>query len=139
MSVGITPSLSVFAEELLLEDFSSYRFLIEGHVEIPGQEDDELFDETLEAMEIMGFNDEERLGTEIPQHLCGTYEYIFHLNLHMSMKSSFILNLQVLLTFLFLSAGMLKVVSSVLQLGNIKFEKERNNEQATMPDNTGNH
>lgn len=33
---------------------------------------------------------------------------------------------------------MLKVVSTVLQLGNIKFEKERNNEQATMPDNTGN-
>lgn len=43
-----------------------------------------------------------------------------------------------LLLFLFLSAGMLKVVSSVLQLGNIKFEKERNSEQATMPDNTGN-
>lgn len=37
-----------------------------------------------------------------------------------------------------LSAGMLKVVSTVLQLGNIKFEKERNSEQATMPDNTGN-
>lgn len=39
---------------------------------------------------------------------------------------------------LFLAAGMLKVVSTVLQLGNIKFEKERNSEQATMPDNTGN-
>lgn len=37
-----------------------------------------------------------------------------------------------------LAAGMLKVVSTVLQLGNIKFEKERNSEQATMPDNTGN-
>lgn len=33
---------------------------------------------------------------------------------------------------------MLKVVSTVLQLGNVKFEKERNSEQATMPDNTGN-
>ena len=31
------------------------------------------------------------------------------------------------------------MVSTVLQLGNIKFEKERNSEQATMPDNTGNH
>ncbi|CAN9505033.1 unnamed protein product [Ophioblennius macclurei] len=80
-------------EELLLEDFSCYRFLVAGHVELPGQQDDELFDETLEAMEIMGFTDEERLG-------------------------------------------MLKVVSTVLQLGNIKFEKERNSEQATMPDNT---
>lgn len=32
-------------------------------MEVPGQEDDELFDETLEAMEIMGFTEEERLGT----------------------------------------------------------------------------
>ncbi|XP_044037579.1 myosin-11-like isoform X2 [Siniperca chuatsi] len=80
-------------EELLLEDFGSYRFLVAGHVEIPGQEDDELFDETLEAMEIMGFTEEERIG-------------------------------------------MLKVVSTVLQLGNVKIEKERNSEQATMPDNT---
>ncbi|XP_028311850.1 myosin-11-like isoform X1 [Gouania willdenowi] len=80
-------------EELLLEDFGSYRFLMAGHVEIPGQEDDELFVETLEAMEILGFNEEERVG-------------------------------------------MLKVVSTVLQLGNVKIEKERNSEQATMPDNT---
>ncbi|PWA16075.1 hypothetical protein CCH79_00016508, partial [Gambusia affinis] len=83
-------------EELLLEGFNGYRFLVAGHVEVPGQQDDELFDETLEAMEIMGFTEEERLG-------------------------------------------MLKVVSTVLQLGNVKFEKERNSEQATMPDNTGNH
>ncbi|XP_045898250.1 myosin-11-like, partial [Micropterus dolomieu] len=80
-------------EELLLEDFGSYRFLLAGHVEISGQEDDEMFDETLEAMDIMGFTEEERLG-------------------------------------------MLKVVSTVLQLGNVKIEKERNSEQATMPDNT---
>ncbi|XP_040047252.2 myosin-10 [Gasterosteus aculeatus] len=80
-------------EELLLEDFSSYRFLVAGHVEISGQEDDEMFIETLEAMEIMGFTEEERIG-------------------------------------------MMKVVSTVLQLGNVKFEKERNSEQATMPDNT---
>ncbi|TDH03366.1 hypothetical protein EPR50_G00162150 [Perca flavescens] len=80
-------------EELLLEDFSCYRFLVAGHVEISGQEDDEMFIETLEAMEIMGFTEEERMG-------------------------------------------MMKVVSTVLQLGNIKFEKERNSEQATMPDDT---
>lgn len=41
------------------------------------------------------------------------------------------------LALLFLLPGMLKVVSTVLQLGNVKFEKERNSEQATMPDNTG--
>uniref|UniRef100_A0A8C5AH92 Myosin, heavy chain 11b, smooth muscle n=1 Tax=Gadus morhua TaxID=8049 RepID=A0A8C5AH92_GADMO len=80
-------------KELLLEDFSCYRFLMSGHVEIPGQEDDQMFEETLEAMEIMGFTQEER-------------------------------------------TGMLKVVSTVLQLGNVKFEKERNSEQASMPDDT---
>lgn len=32
--------------------------------------------------------------------------------------------------------GMLKVVSGVLQLGNISFKKERNTDQASMPDNT---
>lgn len=32
---------------------------------------------------------------------------------------------------------MMKVVSSVLQLGNIVFKKERNTDQASMPDNTG--
>lgn len=53
----------VCLEELLLEDFSYYRFLVTGHVEIPGQEDDEMFVETLEAMEIMGFTEEERIGT----------------------------------------------------------------------------
>ena len=32
---------------------------------------------------------------------------------------------------------MLKVVSAVLQFGNISFRKERNTDQASMPENTG--
>ncbi|XP_048869355.1 myosin-11a isoform X1 [Brienomyrus brachyistius] len=80
-------------EELLLENFSNYRFLVAGHVQIPGQQDDEMYLETMEAMNIMGLTEEEQ-------------------------------------------TGILKVVSSVLQLGNIEFKKERNQEQATMPDNT---
>uniref|UniRef100_A0A4W5M2G0 Myosin, heavy chain 11a, smooth muscle n=1 Tax=Hucho hucho TaxID=62062 RepID=A0A4W5M2G0_9TELE len=78
-------------EELLLENFSAYRFLIAGHVSISGQQDDEMYEETMEAMNIMGITEEERTGT---------------------------------------------VCSTVLQLGNIEFKKERNQEQATMPDNT---
>lgn len=35
--------------------------------------------------------------------------------------------------------GMLKVVSAVLQFGNIVFKKERNTDQASMPENTGKH
>lgn len=33
-------------------------------------------------------------------------------------------------------AGLLKVISAVLQLGNMSFKKERHNDQASMPDNT---
>uniref|UniRef100_A0AAQ4RH62 Myosin heavy chain 11 n=1 Tax=Gasterosteus aculeatus aculeatus TaxID=481459 RepID=A0AAQ4RH62_GASAC len=80
-------------EELLLEPFGNYRFLSAGHVQITGQQDDEMYEETMEAMKIMGFTDEERID-------------------------------------------ILKVCSTVMQLGNIEFKKERNQEQATMPDNT---
>uniref|UniRef100_A0A8C5VUM7 Myosin-11 n=1 Tax=Microcebus murinus TaxID=30608 RepID=A0A8C5VUM7_MICMU len=79
--------------DLLLEGFSNYTFLSNGYVPIPAAQDDEMFQETLEAMGIMGFNEEEQLA-------------------------------------------ILKVVSSVLQLGNIVFKKERNTDQASMPDNT---
>ncbi|OXB77471.1 UNVERIFIED_CONTAM: hypothetical protein H355_015763 [Colinus virginianus] len=54
-----------------------------------------MFQETMEAMRIMGIPDEEQIG-------------------------------------------LLKVISGVLQLGNIVFKKERNTDQASMPDNTGN-
>ncbi|VFV39956.1 myosin-11 isoform 15 [Lynx pardinus] len=79
--------------DLLLEGFNNYTFLSNGFVPIPAAQDDEMFQETLEAMAIMGFSDEEQLS-------------------------------------------ILKVVSSVLQLGNIVFKKERNTDQASMPDNT---
>uniref|UniRef100_A0A8C5AWC8 Myosin heavy chain 11 n=1 Tax=Gadus morhua TaxID=8049 RepID=A0A8C5AWC8_GADMO len=80
-------------EELLLESFANYRFLSFGSVGITGQQDDEMYEETMEAMSIMGLTEEERMG-------------------------------------------IMKVCSAVMQLGNIEFKKERNQEQATMPDNT---
>lgn len=39
--------------------------------------------------------------------------------------------------YLSVFVAMLKVVSSVLQFGNIVFKKERNTDQAAMPENTG--
>ncbi|XP_069839791.1 myosin-11 isoform X3 [Dendropsophus ebraccatus] len=86
-------SKPAWKEELLLEGFSNYTFFSHGYVPIPSQDDADMFQETLEAMEIMGFNEEEQLS-------------------------------------------MMKVVSSVLQLGNIVFKKERNTDQASMPDDT---
>lgn len=47
--------------DLLLEGFNSYRFLSNGHVPIPGQQDKENFQETMEAMHIMSFAHEEIL------------------------------------------------------------------------------
>lgn len=55
-------SFSFSPEELLLENFNNYRFLVAGHVQITGTQDDEMYDETMEAMNIMGFSDEERTG-----------------------------------------------------------------------------
>lgn len=49
-------------DELLLEDFGNYRFLVAGHVQVQNQQDDEMLEETLEAMEVLGFNEEERIG-----------------------------------------------------------------------------
>lgn len=40
-------------------------------------------------------------------------------------------------TFLVCLSGLLKVVSAVLQLGNMTFKKERHSDQASMPDDTG--
>uniref|UniRef100_A0A8C5WX37 Myosin motor domain-containing protein n=1 Tax=Laticauda laticaudata TaxID=8630 RepID=A0A8C5WX37_LATLA len=71
--------------DLLLEPFNQYRFLSNGYLPIPGQQDKEIFHETMESMRIM---------------------------------------------------GMLRMVSAVLQFGNIVFRKERNTDQASMPDNT---
>ncbi|XP_059967682.1 myosin-9 [Mesoplodon densirostris] len=79
--------------DLLLEPYNKYRFLSNGHVTIPGQQDKDMFHETMEAMRIMGIPEEEQMG-------------------------------------------LLRVISGVLQLGNIVFKKERNTDQASMPDNT---
>ncbi|XP_061079986.1 myosin-9-like isoform X1 [Conger conger] len=79
--------------ELCLEGYGNYRFLSNGNVTIPGQQDKDMFVETMEAMKIMGIPEDEQIG-------------------------------------------LLKVVSAVLQLGNMNFKKERHSDQASMPDDT---
>ncbi|POI33179.1 hypothetical protein CIB84_003069, partial [Bambusicola thoracicus] len=90
---GYIVGANIETSDLLLEPYNKYRFLSNGHVTIPGQQDKDMFQETMEAMRIMGIPDEEQIG-------------------------------------------LLKVISGVLQLGNIVFKKERNTDQASMPDNT---
>lgn len=50
-----------FSADLLLEGFNNYRFLSNGYIPIPGQQDKDNFQETMEAMHIMGFSHEEIL------------------------------------------------------------------------------
>lgn len=47
--------------DLLLEGFNNYRFLSNGYIPIPGQQDKDNFQETMEAMHIMGFSHDEIL------------------------------------------------------------------------------
>ncbi|XP_027877821.1 myosin-9 isoform X1 [Xiphophorus couchianus] len=48
--------------ELLLENYNNYRFLSNGNVTIPGQQDKDLFTETMEAFRIMGIPEDEQIG-----------------------------------------------------------------------------
>ncbi|XP_078736657.1 myosin-10-like [Lampetra fluviatilis] len=80
-------------EEFLLEEFNKYHFMSFGYVPVPGQSDQEMLIETVDAMSIMGISQEDL-------------------------------------------SSIFKVVSAVLQFGNIEFKKERNTDQASMPDNT---
>lgn len=55
--------------DLLLEPYNKYRFLSNGHVTIPGQQDKDMFQETMEAMRIMGIPEDEQMGKARPS--CG--------------------------------------------------------------------
>ncbi len=48
--------------ELCLEGYNKYRFLSNGNVTIPGQQDRDMYLETMEAMRIMGIPEEEQIG-----------------------------------------------------------------------------
>ena len=47
------------AEKFILEDAKNYTFLTNGAVNVPGQDDGEEFLHTVEAMKVMGINDED--------------------------------------------------------------------------------
>lgn len=52
----------LLSDELLLENYNNYRFLSNGNITIPGQQDKDLFMETLEAMRIMSIPEDEQIG-----------------------------------------------------------------------------
>ena len=52
----------MIVEEFLIEDIRNYRYLTHGNVPVAGQDDNELYKQLLDAMDIMGFNKEEQSG-----------------------------------------------------------------------------
>lgn len=64
----LTSFMSFLSDDLLLENYNNYRFLSNGNVTIPGQQDKDLFNETMEAMRIMSIPEDEQIGkaTTIP-------------------------------------------------------------------------
>lgn len=86
----------------------------------------------MDAMRIMGIPEEEQIGK---------INFIASFRLSLFFKCCvefyYITKLCLQCCLCFYNAGMLKVVASVLQLGNMNFKKERHTDQASMPDNTG--
>lgn len=117
--------------DLLLEGFNSYRFLSNGHVPIPGQQDKDNFQETMDAMHIMSFAHEEILCMLTCVVKLRELMNVYKSRSEVWEKSHFTV------AFVLFPVAMLKVASAVLQFGNIVFKNERNTEQASMPDNTG--
>lgn len=59
--------------DLLLENYNNYRFLSNGNVTIPGQQDKDLFTETMDAFRIMGIPEDEQIGKTtafVSVHVC---------------------------------------------------------------------
>ena len=48
--------------EFLLEDPKTYKFLSNGNLPVPGLNDSSEFEDTIEAMNIMGMSEEEQAG-----------------------------------------------------------------------------
>lgn len=77
------------------------------------------------------------LEITLTKHVCTAstiFFTFFLLSGHLKCKKRLLVFFLHLCLFL---KDILKVCSTVMQLGNIEFKKERNQEQATMPDNTG--
>ena len=51
-------------KEFILEDPKSYKFLSNGNLPVPGVNDSQEFQDTVEAMNIMGMSDEEQNGKD---------------------------------------------------------------------------
>ncbi|MEQ2211383.1 hypothetical protein XENOCAPTIV_028863 [Xenoophorus captivus] len=115
--------------DLLLGSADEYRFLSGGSIPVPGQSDSENFTQTMDSVAIMGFTPEESV---CKQEAGGEHGRKQMLSCIIAIKNP----LCSLCVTPLPPPAMLKVISAVLQFGNISFMKEKNHDQASMPDNT---
>lgn len=66
-AVYLTSIIILFSADLLLENYNNYRFLSNGNITIPGQQDKDLFTETMEAFRIMSIPEDEQIGEAEPK------------------------------------------------------------------------
>ena len=74
-----------FPEEFLLDDYSKYTYLSNGHMPVPGVDDTQEFRSLVESMTIMGFSPEDQSGQSSSFHAspcCKTW-WKKNLNLHL--------------------------------------------------------
>ncbi len=60
-------------KEFLVQDAKTYRFLANGNLPVPGLNDSQEFEDTKEAMIVMGMTDEEQAGEGTLTHVTHTH------------------------------------------------------------------
>lgn len=68
--------MHVFIGELCLEDHNKYRFLSNGNVTIPGQQDRDMFVETMDAFKIMSIPEDEQMGEPESLTACTMFTFL---------------------------------------------------------------
>lgn len=112
--------------DFLLEDPKSYKFLSNGNLPVPGVNDSAEFEDTVEAMNIMGMPEDEQSGV----YMCVCVHVTYLTTLYP------LIGILSLMCMLFQNPACFRVVSAVLHFGNMQFKQERNSDQAILPDNT---
>ena len=144
--------LPLSAEEFLFGDAGSYAFMSNGYVAVPGLNDSNEFNDTVEAMNIMGMPEEEQSGESCAGLVRSARMLVVYLKSCYNLFSFPFLSLSLSLSLpippslppslpplslpLPLPPAIFRVVSAVLHFGNLQFKQERNSDQALLPDNT---
>lgn len=108
-------------EKLLITESTKHNYLSGGVIEVPGLDEKQAFQETTEAMSIMGISEDDQQG-----------------NLFLScLDSALCSDGKIKSNFSFLISAIFRILSAVLHLGNLEFKQERTTDQATLPNQNG--